>query len=124
LVLKSANDNRERHNLIEEFMLINDTATVAVEVPIWFWEKKLDIGICGHIDILQIRNNLIYILDYKPSAIKEKFEKVSTQLYLYALGLSFRTGINLDKIRCAWFDDKNYFEFEPIKIKYQKEVKC
>jgi len=32
-------------------------------------------------------------------------------------GLSFRTGISLDRIRCAWFDDKNYFEFSLTKVR-------
>jgi len=27
-------DNRKRHEVVEEFMLINDTATVACEIPI------------------------------------------------------------------------------------------
>ncbi len=28
--------------------------------------------VTGHIDILQFRNNKVYILDYKPNADKEK----------------------------------------------------
>jgi hypothetical protein len=35
----------------------------------------------------------------------------------YALGLSLRTRIPLDKFVCAWFDDKDYFEFDPSKTK-------
>jgi len=64
-----------------------------------------------------VRNNLVYILDYKPAAAREKDETVASQLYLYASGLSFRISVPLDKFRCAWFDDKNYYEFEPKKAK-------
>jgi len=32
------------------------------------WEKKLDVGVSGHIDLLQIRRNMMYILDFKPKA--------------------------------------------------------
>ena len=85
------------------------------EVPVWFWEKNLNAGICGHIDILQVRNGLIYILDFKSDAEKEDVQKVASQLFFYASGLSFRTGIPLNNFRCAWFDDKAYFEFEPSK---------
>ena len=71
------------------------------------------------IDILQVRYGKIYILDYKPNAAKEK--EAPSQLYLYALGLSFRTGISMDRIRCAWFDETKYYEFEPRKavVKWQ-----
>jgi len=96
-------------------MLINDSSTVVCEVPVWFWEKNLNAGICGHIDILQVRNGLIYILDFKSDAEKEDVQKVASQLFFYASGLSFRTGIPLNNFRCAWFDDKAYFEFEPSK---------
>jgi len=119
LALMSASSNYERHNAVEEFMLINDTATIAVEVPVWFWKKDnaQGEGICGHIDILQIRFGNIWILDFKPDASKEKPQKVASQLYLYALGLSFRTGISLKKIRCSWFDEKNCYEFNPSELK-------
>ena len=114
--LKACSRNRERHNTVEDFMLVNDSSTIACEVPIWFWDKNLNIGICGHIDILQIRNGKIFVLDFKPGAKKEKENKVASQLYLYASGLSFRTRIPLSMFRCAWFDETVYYEFNPHEI--------
>ncbi|RLF60499.1 MAG: hypothetical protein DRN16_04690 [Thermoplasmata archaeon] len=118
-ILKAIKDNRRRHEGIEEFMLINDKATIACEIPIWLWEKNMDIGVSGHIDILQIRQGRIYILDFKPNAAQENEQKVVSQLYLYALGLSFRTGIPLRMFRCAWFDEKVYYEFDPAEAKVE-----
>lgn len=86
LALKACDKNIERHNRVEAFMLVNDSSTVACEVPVWFWDKKLDLGVCGHIDLLQIRQGKIYVLDFKPNAFKEKENKVASQLYLYARG--------------------------------------
>jgi len=117
IALKAVKNNRQKHKVIEEFMLINDIATVACEIPIWLWEKNMDIGVSGHIDILQIRQGRIYILDFKPNAAQENEQKAVSQLYLYALGLSFRTGIPLRMFRCAWFDEKIYYEFDPAKVK-------
>lgn len=111
--VQAARDNRERHKLVERFMLINDKATIACEVPVWYWDKKLDNGVTGHIDMLQVRNDLIYILDYKPGASKDK--KAPWQLYHYALALSFRTKIPLKHMRCAWFDETVYYEYSPIE---------
>ncbi len=115
--LKSCGNNSERHSIVQKFMLINDSSTIACEVPVWFWEKNLDLGICGHIDLIQMRNNSIYVLDFKPDAMRENEHKVASQLYLYASGLSFRTGIPLGNFRCAWFDDKVYYEFGPKEAK-------
>jgi hypothetical protein len=62
--VKAAWNKYQRHELGEEFMLINDTATgCTVEVPVWYWEKRVGDGITGHIDLLQIRNDMVYILD-------------------------------------------------------------
>ena len=87
LALQAVDDNRnrKRHEVVEEFMLINDTATVACEIPIWMWEKKLDVGVSGHIDLLQIRRGRIYILDFKPKAARENEQKVASQLYFMLL---------------------------------------
>ena len=123
LALKACTENRERHNVVENFMLITDSSTIACEVPVWFWDKKLDMGICGHIDILQIRQGKIFVLDFKPKAAKENESKVASQLYLYATGLSFRTRIPLQKFRCAWFDNNMYYEFSPITITVKKTVR-
>lgn len=109
--IRSRRSNRERHALVEEFMVLCDTATVAVEVPVWYWEKSVDRGITGHIDVVQVRRGNVYIMDYKPGAVREK--KAVQQLYQYATALGFRAGIPFERLRCAWFDDRDYFEFRP-----------
>lgn len=109
--LRAAANNKERHSVIEKFMLLNDTCTIAVEVPVWFWEKTINDGVSGHIDVLQIRNRLVYILDYKPNAKQDR--KASGQLYLYARALSLRLNMKFEDFRCAWFDEESYFEFNP-----------
>ena len=81
LSLKACNNNKERHPVVENFMLINDSSTIACEVPVWFWEKNLDLGMSGHINLLQIRNNRIYVMDFKPGAKREKDIKVASQLF-------------------------------------------
>jgi ATP-dependent exoDNAse (exonuclease V) beta subunit len=112
---KAAARNNQRHKYVEEFMLVNDTATVACEVPVWYWEKGIDEGVTGHIDLLQVRNDMVYILDYKPDAAKDR--KAAGQLYHYAAALSFRTDIPFEQIRCAWFDKDDYFEFSMASVK-------
>jgi len=69
--------------------------------------------ITGHIDILQIRNGQVHILDYKSKAEKER---PIEQLTLYAMALSRLTGLRMFEFKCAWFDEKDYFEFYPLHV--------
>jgi transposase-like protein len=69
--------------------------------------------ITGHIDFVQVRNGQIHILDYKPDAAKER---PIEQLTIYALALSRLTGLKVYNFKCAWFDEKDYFEFFPLHV--------
>ena len=103
---------------MENTFLINDTATIAIEVPVYIKPNELtkseqkDYGITldeplsGHIDILQQRFNKTHILDYKPDA-KKTDKTTADQLFLYALALSKRTKIPKRNIICAYFDENN-----------------
>src|SRR5215813_15429586 len=68
--------------------------------------------ITGHIDVIQARNGFIHILDYKPKA--REIDPVN-QLVVYALGLASRTRLPVKVFKCAWFDEKDYFEFFPLQ---------
>lgn len=116
--------NKERysskHSRVQVFMLEFDDKTIATELPIWLKNNEIkdykkifdtDETLSGHIDLLRIESNDIWIWDYKPNADKEIY--AATQVYLYALMLSRRTGISLDKFRCGYFDDKSAYVFEP-----------
>ncbi len=189
LVLQGVKDNKQRHEILQKFMLANDSVTVATEVPVYIRREDLahmqtqlgfemyhlinppqpsfkkegeeanssfskgrlglpaialakeggilknkklrkDIDenyqaldpdeipklITGHIDFLQIRNGSIHILDYKDNAAKER---PIEQLTLYALALSRLTGIRVFHFKCAWFDEKDYFEFFPLHVVYK-----
>ncbi len=131
LALTLAKNNKDRHQAIQDFMLTNDSTTIAAEIPIYLTHDDLlyfnshnfslnpndfNTPITGHIDILQIRNNLIHILDYKPSAKKEKPVE---QLTIYALALASKIKLPLTSFKCAWFDESNYYEFFPLHAVYK-----
>lgn len=132
-VTQAVSNNKLRHQVLQDFMFSNDTVTVATEVAVLLnsddlrhlkHELNFEIPISledeeyitGHIDLIQVRNGLVYIMDYKPSAHKEK---PIEQLTLYALALSRLTGLRLYHFRCAWFDDNNYYEFFPLHVVYK-----
>lgn len=67
----------------------------------------------GHIDFIQLRNGQVHLLDYKPNAAKEN---PIEQLTWYAIAMSRLTGLRLFEFKCAWFDEKDYFEFYPLHV--------
>ena len=117
LALTLARTGRDRHPKVEEFFLANDSATVTTEIPVYLMPPELselglpdELPLTGHIDLLQVRFDKLYVLDYKPDAAAEK--NAAGQLVLYAFCLSRRTGIPLSALRCAYFDENDYYEFK------------
>jgi transposase-like protein len=123
--LQMARSNRDRHQKIQDFMLINDSATVAIELPVFLSSNELtnkekrsyglDFSgtLTGHIDVLQVRFNKIHVLDFKPEAINNDL-RFAEQVFLYTIALSKRTNLPLSNFICAYFDHKNYFQFSPL----------
>ncbi|MBI2663509.1 PD-(D/E)XK nuclease family protein [Candidatus Woesearchaeota archaeon] len=116
--------NKDRYNSnhikVQSFLIENDSKTIAVEVPIWMYNNEVDYytdlfktiqPLTGHIDILRMENDKIWIWDYKPNSHNEEF--ASTQIYFYALMLSKRTGIDIEKFRCGYFDENYAYMFKP-----------
>lgn len=140
-VLQSIPENKQRHEEIQRFMIANDSCTVATEVPVYIRKedvehmenelkfkisdegmielkgdknlRKLPRLLTGHIDFVQIRNGQVHLLDYKPNASKEK---PIEQLTWYALAMSRLTGLRLFNFVCAWFDEKDYYQFYPLHV--------
>jgi len=122
---------KSNHSKVQMFMLENDQKTFAIEVPIWLKCSEIncfkrlfnsDEPLTGHIDLLRLEDGKIWVWDYKPNAHKEKF--ASTQTYFYALMLSKRTRIPLEKFRCGYFDNNFAYTFKPEeKILKGKELK-
>ena len=109
LALELTKTKSERHQKVEEFFLTNDSATVAVEVPVYLTESESGFKkpLTGHIDLIQVRSNKTHILDYKP----DQSGNVINQLQLYAKCLKKQTGIS--NITCAYFDENEYSQFIP-----------
>lgn len=153
-ILQGVPENKDRHEVLQRFLIANDSVTVATEVPVFIRREDVahmesvlkfkvltaDVDssdesgsppaghimlkgkkrpvefpalLTGHIDIVQVRNGIVHILDYKPNADKEK---PIEQLTWYALALSRLTGLRLFEFKCAWFDEHSYYEFYPLHV--------
>ncbi|MBN2052254.1 Dna2/Cas4 domain-containing protein [Candidatus Woesearchaeota archaeon] len=116
------------HSNVQVFMLSYDNKTIGIEVPIWLQAEELGKKfeelfaskepLSGHIDVLRLEDDKLWIWDYKPNAEMEKY--ASTQVYFYAIMLSKRTGIPLDHFMCGYFDQHTSYVFKP-QMKYLEE---
>ncbi len=136
LGLLLARKNKDRHASVQDFMLANDSSTVACEVPVYLTAVEIvyyksrgffvtlpesPTPITGHIDVVQVRNGLIHLLDYKPKA--RDIDPVN-QLVVYALAFASRTRLPIKLFKCAWFDEKDYFEFFPLQAVRAKSAQA
>ena len=125
--------NKERfkhaHPQVQSYLIENDPTTVAMEVPLWMEQHEMkefvDLfgtiePLTGHIDILRVENDYVWVWDYKPNAEKEKY--AATQVYFYAYMLSKRTHIPITQFRCGYFDDNHTYAFKPGDITLNKNV--
>ncbi len=129
LIIPAVGNNKLRHDILQRFMLTNDSVTVTIEVLIGLaepgisaLEKQYGIeiaprlgaaerSITGHIDFLQVRNGAVHILDCKTDA---RTNKPIAQLAIYALALArLLPGLKLFDIKCAWFSEEQDLEFFP-----------
>ncbi len=122
------NKYKTAHSNVQVFMLSHDDKTIGMEVPIWVEPEEAgekytelfntDQPLSGHIDVLRLEGDKLWVWDYKPGAHKEKY--ASTQVYFYSLMLSRRASIPLNRIMCGYFDEHTSYVFKP-HMKYLKD---
>ena len=128
---KNSERYKTNHSKVQVFMLEHDNNSIACEVPLWLLPQEIKTyqelfntqePLTGHIDILRVEDDKIWILDYKPNAQKENY--AATQVYFYALMLSKRTKLPLENFRCGYFDHLNCYLFDPnlCKIPLMKTI--
>lgn len=100
----------QMHPIVQDYFLHNDMYTVAMEVPVSSESHDRS----GFIDLVRYQpdEDVIWILDFKPNAHKERWQKVMSQLFWYRKLLSENAGIPEDKIKCAYFDNLNYYQLK------------
>lgn len=94
------------HEPILKNILIKDEDSIAIEVPIWNTKTKRIIT--GHIDLIQIEDNTIKIIDYKPEG---NFLMSLPQVASY--GLLIKELIKVEKLNCISFNKNVAWEYNP-----------
>jgi hypothetical protein len=94
------------HDPVLKYILIKDRNSLAIEIPIW--KKFYTTYLTGHIDLIQIQDNMIKVIDYKPEG---NFIFSLPQVATY--GFLIKTKFNLESIKCISFNRKEAWEFDP-----------
>jgi hypothetical protein len=98
------------HEPILKNILLKDKDAVAIEVPIW--NKKENNIITGHIDLIQIENDVVKVIDYKPEG---NFLLSLPQVAMY--GYLIKSKLNIKKVRCISFNKRGAWEYDPNILK-------
>lgn len=103
-------------------MLTTNDDVISIETPIWKKVNNSDLFFTGHIDLLMVKNDMIYVCDYKQN-IYEIYKSVP-QVAGYGIMLNdiLKNYSNVQKfrIRCLSFCDSYAMEFDPESI--HKEI--
>jgi hypothetical protein len=116
------------HEHVQKYFLEFDSKTLASEIPVWATADEDSVlrelipveprnplpTLTGHIDFIRLSEGLLWIWDYKPNALVERF--AGQQVYLYALMLACRTEIPLNRFRCGYFDHGLEVTFDPCQV--------
>lgn len=94
------------HDPILKNILIKDKDSIAIEIPIWKYSNNK--YITGHIDLIQIEDNIIKIVDYKPEG---NFLFSIPQVAMY--GFLIKKLLNLSQLKCLSFNRKEAWEYDP-----------
>jgi len=105
------------HEAVEEFFLLNDATTVCTELPVFLNPKEtqlfsINTPLTGHIDLVQIKDNRVYIMDYKPNLNNPS--RYIDQLLAYKEAVHHRTRIPKKDIIPIAFNHHSYFEYHRI----------
>lgn len=131
LSLHTKTRSESTHEAVERFFLLNDSKTICTELPVFLNPEELrssdsqigesdrpqeidllsldiDTPLTGHIDMIQVRSNKIYIMDYKRNLRHP--ENHTSQLFLYREALHNRLSVPRKRIVPAVFNEYGYYE--------------
>ncbi|MHA2266617.1 MAG: hypothetical protein ACXAB8_02370 [Promethearchaeota archaeon] len=94
------------HEPILKNILIKDKNSIAIEVPVW--NETESKRITGHIDLIQVENDTVKVIDYKPEG---NFLFSLPQVAMY--GFLLQSKLNIKNLKCISFNKEEAWEYEP-----------
>ncbi|MFX1377001.1 MAG: hypothetical protein ACFFA0_14440 [Promethearchaeota archaeon] len=94
------------HEPVLKNILIKDKDSIAIEIPIW--NETDGKVLTGHIDLLQVDNDLVKVIDYKPEG---NFLLSLPQVAMY--GYLLKSKLNIKNIKCISFNKDKAWEYDP-----------
>ncbi len=103
---------KDKHLQVQDYLLKNDEAAIAMEVPVWSGFLRLT----GHIDLIRIRDERIEIVDYKPEG---RFLRSMPQVAVYSYLLdSCYPNLQLENMKCVSFNESEAWMYSPSILRH------
>ncbi|HEC37209.1 MAG TPA: hypothetical protein ENI29_03175 [bacterium] len=104
------------HKDVQILNLKGNPYTLAVELPVYF-EYKGEI-IAGHIDLLLIKDGVLYVTDYKPdqspkAGVSNYLSFINSVPQLAAYALVLRDLLGIEQVQCITFNKDGAWSFDP-----------
>ncbi len=100
--------HKPSHDDIQSRVLEEDPYGIAMEIPVWGNPPITRDIVTGHIDILRVFDNTLYVVDYKP---EDSFMRSIPQVAFY--GFLLEKNLNLNNVKCISFSKNKVWEYKP-----------
>jgi len=131
--LKLVTNNKQRHSIVENFLLSCDRDTIATEVPVWYWEQKdwdsMYDMFTPELQGLKTKQNFSELMNYLETSkvVTARVDKVSLDQKKAYVYLTATTGLYESKIpalELQWINNawkfnafSNVFEMDLQELK-------
>ncbi len=105
------------HDYVLSLQMEKDSNSIGGEIPIW--EKHKNLYLTGHVDLIKIIKNSVFVIDYKPNetpilslnTLRKSFINSIPQVGLY--GLIIKRNLSVNELLCASFNKLGVWIYEP-----------
>jgi len=103
------------HEPILTKLLEGNGDAIAMEIPIWKEVKKIRSFFTGHIDLITVKGDTLYICDYKKDTneIYKSLPQIASYGIMVKERIKHHCNLNTFKVRCLSFSSHTALEFDP-----------
>jgi len=103
------------HEPILTKLLVNNGDAIAMEIPIWKEVKEERSFFTGHIDLITVKGDTLFVCDYKKDTneIYKSLPQIASYGIMVKERIKHHCNLNTFKVKCLSFSSHTALEFDP-----------